>query len=255
MIETHAHLYDDQFKEDIEAVINRAKEQGVECIYMPNCDSTTIEPMMQLVHKFPGYCIPMMGVHPCYIKEDYEKELAIAFEQLQSNKFAAIGEIGLDYHWDLTFVEQQKKAFAMQIDWAIKMNLPIVIHSRNATQDCIDIVKSKQNGTLRGIFHCFGDDLGIAQQIIDLGFKLGIGGVLTFKNSGLVEVIKEIDIKHLVLETDAPYLAPVPKRGKRNETSYLSYIKSHLALTKNITEAAVEVITTNNAKEVFGENA
>ncbi|HTO15919.1 MAG TPA: TatD family hydrolase [Edaphocola sp.] len=251
MIETHAHLYDEQFNEDIEAVIQRAKDAGVQKIFLPNCDASTIESMMQIADQYSDYCFPMMGVHPCYIKEDYKKELNIAYEYLQKGNFAAIGEIGLDYHWDLTFVEQQKIAFAEQIDWAKEKGLPIVIHSRNATQACIDIVKEKQDGNLKGIFHCFGDDLNTANQIIDLGFKMGIGGVITFKNSGLFEVVKSIAIEHLVLETDAPYLAPVPKRGKRNESSYLSYILSHLALAKGMSEEEVINITTENAKAIF----
>src|SRR5690606_14234317 len=191
-------------------------------------------PMMRLAEAQPGYCIPMMGIHPCYIKENFEEELAIAYDWLQKESFAAVGEIGLDYHWDTTYVPQQKEAFHRQIEWALEKDLPIVIHSRSATQDCIDIVKEHQNGKLRGIFHCFGDGLEVARQIIDLGFLMGIGGVVTFKNSGLAAVVKEIDLAHLVLETDAPYLAPVPFRGKRNESGYLSYVAEKIAELKGI---------------------
>ncbi len=251
MIETHAHLYDEQFEKDIEAVIDRAKAVGVSKAYLPNCDSETIPQMMDLVQRFPDFCVPMMGVHPCYIKENFEEELATAYNWLQKEKFAAIGEIGLDYHWDLTHVEQQKEAFKRQIDWAYEFDLPIVIHSRNSTQDCIDIVKAKQNGKLKGIFHCYGDDVEMAQQIIDLGFLMGIGGVVTFKNSGLSEVLKSIDLKHLVLETDAPYLAPVPKRGKRNESSYLTYVVDAIAAAKGITVDEVIAVTTQNAEKLF----
>jgi TatD DNase family protein len=162
-----------------------------------------------------------------------------------------VGEIGLDYYWDETFVEQQKIAFERQIDLALQHDLPIVIHSRNATQDCIDMVRAKQNGKLKGIFHCFGDDFTIAQQIIDLGFLIGIGGVVTFKNSGLAEVVSKIDLAHLVLETDAPYLAPVPKRGKRNEPSYLTYISEKIAEVKGISQAEVIAATTKNAINLF----
>lgn len=252
MIETHAHLYDEQFEKDIEDVIERAKTAGVTKAYLPNCDSETIPQMMALTAQFPEFCVPMMGVHPCYIKDDFEKELDIAYQWLQKEKFAAVGEIGLDYHWDLTHVEQQKIAFNRQIDWAFEFNLPIVIHSRNSTQDCIDIVKAKQNGALKGIFHCFGDDIKIANQIIDLGFLMGIGGVVTFKNSGLDEVLKAIDLKHLVLETDAPYLAPVPKRGKRNESSYLTYIADKIATIKEISVEEVIAVTTKNAEGLLG---
>ena len=252
MIETHAHLYDEQFDKDIEEVIGRAKAAGVTKAYLPNCDSSTIPQMMALVQRYPDFCVPVMGVHPCYIKDDFEKELDIAYDWLKKEKFAAIGEIGLDYHWDLTHVAQQKQAFNRQIDWALEFDLPIVIHSRSSTQDCIDIVKAKQNGKLKGIFHCYGDDLATAQQIIDLGFLMGIGGVVTFKNSGLAEVLKEIDLKHLVLETDAPYLAPVPKRGKRNESSYLTYVADKIAEAKDFSVAEVIAITTKNAELLFG---
>lgn len=251
MIETHAHLYDEQFKQDIDAVITAARAAGVSKAYLPNCDSSTIEPMMDLVKRYPDFCIPMMGVHPCYIKEDFEAELATAYKWLQQDKFAAVGEIGLDYHWDLTHVAQQKVAFERQIDWALEFDLPIVIHSRNATPDCIDIVKTKQNGKLRGIFHCYGDDLTMAQQVIDLGFLMGIGGVVTFKNSGLAETLKGIDLKHLVLETDAPYLAPVPRRGKRNEPAYLTYIVDKIAEVKQLSKEEVIRITTENAVNIF----
>lgn len=251
MIETHAHLYDEQFEQDIEAVIAGARAAGVTKAYLPNCDSSTIEPMMELVKRYPDFCIPMMGVHPCYVKEDFETELAIAYKWLQQDKFAAVGEIGLDYHWDLTHVAQQKTAFERQIDWALEFDLPIVIHSRNSTQDCIDIVKSKQTGKLRGIFHCYGDDLSIAKQVIDLGFLMGIGGVVTFKNSGLAETLKDIDLKHLVLETDAPYLAPVPRRGKRNEPAYLTYVVDKIAEVKRIPKEDVIRITSENAASIF----
>lgn len=251
MIETHAHLYDEQFEKDIETVIAGAMAAGVTKAYLPNCDSSTIEPMMELVKRYPDFCIPMMGVHPCYVKEDFETELATAYKWLQQDKFAAVGEIGLDYHWDLTHVAQQKIAFERQIDWALEFDLPIVIHSRNSTQDCIDIVKTKQNGKLRGIFHCYGDDLSIAQQVIDLGFLMGIGGVITFKNSGLAETLEDIDLKHLVLETDAPYLAPVPRRGKRNEPAYLTYVVDKIAEVKQISKEEVIRITSENATNIF----
>lgn len=251
MIETHAHLYDEQFEQDIEQVIGRAKAAGVTRAYLPNCDRSTIPRMMDLAARFPDFCIPMMGIHPCYIKNDFEQELETAYSWLKKEKFAAIGEIGLDHHWDLTFAAQQKEAFDRQIDWAFEFGLPIVIHSRNATQDCIDIVRSRQNGSLKGIFHCYGDDISIAEQIIDLGFLMGIGGVLTFKNSGLAEVISNVDLKHLVLETDAPYLAPVPYRGKRNESSYLSHVADKLAEVKGVDSAAVIAATSANAAQLF----
>lgn len=252
MIETHAHLYDEQFEQDIETVIANARAAGVTKAYLPNCDSSTVGPMMQLVARYPDFCTPMMGVHPCYIKDDFEKELSIAYQWLQQASFAAVGEIGLDYHWDLEHVAQQKIAFERQIDWALEFDLPIVIHSRNATRDCIDIVKARQTGKLRGIFHCYGDDLAMAQQIIDLGFLMGIGGVVTFKNSGLAETLQGIGLEHLVLETDAPYLAPVPKRGKRNEPAYLAYVADKIAEVKQLTKEEVIRVTSANAAKIFG---
>lgn len=251
MIDTHAHLYDEQFSADIAEIISRARENGVEKVYLPNCDSTTIPAMMALTEQYPGYCIPMIGIHPCYVKESYEAELKIMQEWLDKASFAAIGEIGLDYYWDQTFVAAQKDAFRRQIDWALERALPIVIHSRNATQDCIDIVREKQNGQLKGIFHCFGDDLNAAEQIIDLGFKLGIGGVVTFKNSTLPEVLRAIDLEHLVLETDAPYLAPVPYRGKRNESSYIPLIAQKIADIKEVPLSVVAERTTKTAEALF----
>jgi TatD DNase family protein len=251
MIDTHAHLYDEQFSADIAEIISRARENGVEKVYLPNCDSTTIPAMMALTEQYPGYCIPMIGIHPCYVKESYEAELKIMQEWLDKASFAAIGEIGLDYYWDQTFVAAQKDAFRRQIDWALERALPIVIHSRNATQDCIDIVREKQNGQLKGIFHCFGDDLIAAEQIIDLGFKLGIGGVVTFKNSTLPEVLRAVDLEHLVLETDAPYLAPVPYRGKRNESSYIPLIAQKIADIKEVPLSVVAERTTKTAEALF----
>jgi TatD DNase family protein len=251
MIDTHAHLYDEQFSADIAEIISRARANGVEKVYLPNCDSTTIPAMMALTEQYPGYCIPMIGIHPCYVKESYEAELKIMQEWLDKASFAAIGEIGLDYYWDQTFVAAQKDAFRRQIDWALERALPIVIHSRNATQDCIDIVREKQNGQLKGIFHCFGDDLIAAEQIIDLGFKLGIGGVVTFKNSTLPEVLRAVDLEHLVLETDAPYLAPVPYRGKRNESSYIPLIAQKIADIKEVPLSVVAERTTKTAEALF----
>lgn len=250
-IDTHTHLYDEQFDDDRAATIQKAIDNGVNKMYLPNCDSTTINSMMQLAKDYPTNCFPMMGLHPCYVKENYQEELAIVADYLSKEKFYAVGEIGLDYYWDTTFKEQQIEAFSQQIDWALKYDLPIVIHSRESLQDCIDIVKSKQDGKLKGIFHCFGGSKYEADQIIDLGFHLGIGGVVTFKNSKLPEVLKEIDIKHLVLETDAPYLSPAPYRGKRNESSYIPLIVEKLADIHETDISNVATITTENALAIF----
>ncbi len=251
-IDTHTHLYDDQFAADREAIIQKSLDAGVSKMYLPNCDSSTIEPMMAMAEKWPEHCFPMMGVHPCYIKENYKEELKLAESWLSKASFSAIGEIGLDYYWDTTFVPQQKEAFNLQMDWALGLNLPIVIHTRESLQDGIDMVKAKQNGTLKGIFHCFGGTLEEAKQIIDLGFYLGIGGVATFKKSTLPDVLSQIPLEHLVIETDAPYLAPTPYRGKRNESSYIPLIGAKIAEIKNCSIEEVAQITTKNAGFIFG---
>jgi TatD DNase family protein len=251
-IDTHTHLYDDQFDADREAIIQKSLDAGVSKMYLPNCDSSTIEPMMAMAEKWPEHCFPMMGVHPCYIKENYKEELKLAESWLSKASFSAIGEIGLDYYWDTTFVSQQKEAFNLQMDWALGLNLPIVIHTRESLQDGIDMVKAKQTGTLKGIFHCFGGTLEEAKQIIDLGFYLGIGGVATFKKSTLPDVLSQIPLEHLVIETDAPYLAPTPYRGKRNESSYIPLIGAKIAEIKNCSIEEVAQITTKNAGFIFG---
>lgn len=251
-IDTHTHLYDEQFSDDIDNAIEKAIQLGVTKMYMPNCNSETIAGMMHLAEKWPDNCMPMMGLHPCYVKEDYQQELSIVSNQLSKAKFAAVGEIGLDYHWDLTFKEQQIEAFEYQIDLALKYDLPIVIHSRSSTQDCIDIVRKKQNGSLKGVFHCFGGTLEEAQQITEeLGFMLGIGGVITFKNSKLDELLKQIDTKYIVLETDAPYLAPTPYRGKRNDSSYIPLIAEKMVDIMQIPLEDIANITTENARKLF----
>jgi TatD DNase family protein len=250
-IDSHTHLYDEQFENDRDAMVERAINTGVEKMYMPNCDSTTIAGMLELEEKWRENCFSMMGLHPVYVKENYHEELAIVKEWLSKRKFYAVGEIGLDKYWDMTFFEQQKEAFSLQIAWALEYSLPIVIHSRESTQDCIDIIRSKQNGALKGIFHCFGGTLAEAKQITDLGLALGIGGVVTFKKSNLPEILGTIGLEHLVLETDAPYLAPVPYRGKRNESSYIPLIAQKIAEVKNIPVEEVATTTTANAEKIF----
>lgn len=252
LIDTHTHLYVKSFKNDVEAVISRALETGVSRFYLPAIDSSETESLLELESRYPGTCIAMMGLHPCSVKEDYQSELKQVEDWLSKRKFAAVGEIGLDYYWDKTFVDQQKEAFHRQIEWALQYDIPIVIHSRNSIDDCLEIVRQHQKGKLRGIFHCFTEDLASAQKIMDLGFYMGIGGVLTYKNSGLAEVVKEIPMEYLVLETDAPYLTPVPFRGKRNESSYIKYVAEKLADVKGISLEDVAKITTTNAEKIFG---
>lgn len=252
-IDTHTHIYDEQFVEDQDEMIQRTIDAGVTKMYMPNCDHSTIAGMMNLAEKYPKNCFPMMGLHPCYVKENVDEELALVKEYLEKGIFYAIGEIGLDYYWDVSFKEQQIFAFEKQIDWALQYDLPIVIHCRESLQDSIDIVRKKQDASLKGIFHCFGGNLEEAKQIIDLGFHLGIGGVSTFKNSKLPEVLTNIDLQHLVLETDAPYLAPTPYRGKRNESSYIPLIAEKLAGIKQINIEEVAQITTETADKIFSK--
>jgi len=208
--------------------------------------------MFNLEEKYPGQCIAMMGLHPCYVKENYQDELALVQHWLTKRKFAAVGEIGLDFYWDKTFATEQYEAFRTQMEWAIENNLPIAIHTRNAMQETINIVREYVPKGIRGIFHCFSGSYESAREIINAGFYLGIGGVLTYKNAGLAEVLSKIDLQHLVLETDAPYLTPVPFRGKRNESSYLKYVVAKLAAVKNCSEEEVAAITTENAEKIFG---
>jgi TatD DNase family protein len=251
-IDTHCHLYLDEFKQDIKEVMNRAELQQVQKFYLPAIDSTEIDNMLALEEKFPGKCFAMMGLHPCSVKENYREELTIVKEWFDRRKFAAVGEIGLDFYWDKTFIQQQFEAFRMQIEWSIQYGLPIVIHTRNAIQETIDVVREFVPRGVKGIFHCFGGSYQNAKEILDAGFYLGIGGVLTYKKSGLAEVLEKIDLSHMVLETDSPYLTPVPFRGKRNESSYLKYIAERLAQVKNVQVEEVAAITTANAEKIFG---
>ncbi len=252
LIDTHCHLYLEAFVGDINAIIERASMEGVEQLLLPAIDSSELNNLLDLEKRWPQKCHAMMGLHPCSVKENYKEELALVEYWLTQRPFIAIGEIGLDYYWDKTFIQEQQEAFHLQTEWALQYDKPIVIHSRNSIADCIDIVKQHQQGKHHGIFHCFSDDLSSAEKIMDLGFYMGIGGVLTYKNSGLAEVVKNIPLEYLVLETDAPYLTPVPFRGKRNESSYLKYIVAKLAEVKKITVEEVAAVTTANAKKIFG---
>ena len=251
IIDTHTHLYLKDFAEDIDAVIKRATDEGVKKFYLPAIDSSETDNLLALESKYPGVCFAMMGLHPCSVNENYKEELELVHHWLQKRAFAAIGEIGLDFYWDTTFTDQQYQCFHQQIKWALQFDMPIVIHTREAMQQTIDVVKEYSGKGLRGIFHCFGGTLQNALDIIDTGFYLGIGGVVTYKNSGLGEAIMEIDLKHIVLETDAPYLTPEPFRGKRNESSYLKYVVQKIAEIKNISIEEVAKITTQNADNIF----
>ena len=252
IIDTHCHLYLEEFKEDIHLIIERAQANGVNKFYLPAINSEVIADMLGLEAAYPGTCFAMMGLHPCYVKENYREELAAVEDWLQKRKFPAIGEIGLDFYWDKTFGKEQYDAFHIQMQWALDRQMPIVIHTRNAMQETIDAVKPFADKGLKGIFHCFSGDEQAARQVIGMGFYLGIGGVLTYKNSGLAQALQSIKLEHMVLETDAPYLAPVPYRGKRNESSYLQYIIEKLAEVTGTPAEEVAAITTANAQKIFG---
>ncbi|MEO6316516.1 MAG: TatD family hydrolase [Chitinophagaceae bacterium] len=251
IIDTHCHLYHEDFNTDRPAMMDRANAAGVEKFYLPAIDSHVIDGMLQMEKDYPGRCFAMMGLHPCSVTENYEEELAVAAAWLQKRAFAAIGETGLDFYWDKTFIEQQYNAFRRQVLWAIQYKVPVVIHSRQATQECIDVIKEMHSPDLRGIFHCFGGSLDEAQQITGLGFYLGIGGVITYKNSGLAAVIEQLPLTNIVLETDAPYLTPVPFRGKRNEPAYLGYVAQKIAAVKKISVDELAALTTLNAQKLF----
>lgn len=250
-IDSHAHIYLSEFDTDRNEAIKRAKEAGVNRILMPAVDSSTHDSMLRLENEFPGSCISMMGLHPCSVRANYEEELQIAEDYLLKQKFVAIGEIGLDFYWDIAFKDQQYAAFHRQVEWALHYDIPISIHSRNATDECIQVVQQHQRGSLKGVFHCFSGTVEQAQKVIEAGFYLGIGGVLTFKNAGLDKVLHEIDPAHLILETDAPYLAPVPFRGKRNECSYIPLIAQKLADIKETGIDTLAEITTANTEKLF----
>jgi TatD DNase family protein len=251
LIDTHCHLYSTEFDADIDDVIARSISIGVKKFYLPAIDSSTHTNMLLLEQKFPKTCIAMMGLHPCSVNENYQQELDIVANFMAQRSFAAVGEIGLDYYWDKTFAQQQQIAFTTQIELALQYKLPVVIHTRKAMQQTIDIVKQYSGKGLSGIFHCFSGSYEEAVKIIDAGFYLGIGGVVTYKNAGLAEVLKKIDVKYLVLETDAPYLAPVPFRGKRNESSYLTFVVQKIAEITSFSEEEIAAVTTANAAKVF----
>lgn len=252
MIDSHVHLYDEKFDSDRDAMIQRALDAGVQRMYMPNCNSETIEGMLAIEKQFPGICLSMMGVHPCYIHANYKQELSIVEAWLQQRDFVAIGEIGLDYYWDKTFIQEQKEAFTVQMEWALARSRPVVIHMRESTRDTLDLVRPFSELGLRGVFHCFSGSLETAKEIIAMGFYLGIGGVLTYPKAGIQQVIQEIDVEHLILETDAPYLSPVPHRGRRNESAFLPHVATLLADLKQMSLEELRLKTNNNCVELFG---
>jgi TatD DNase family protein len=250
LIETHAHLYSEQFKDDLEQILDAASEAGVKRLYMPNIDHTSIDGMMEIELRFPQ-TVATMGLHPCYVTKNVERELYIVEEWLQKRSFAAIGEAGIDLYWDKTFFAQQQEALRVQLDWAKRYQLPIILHCRDSFEETIQLVEEYADKSLTGVFHCFTGNLQDAERVIKAGFMLGIGGVATFKNGGMDKVLPHIGLEHLVLETDSPYLAPAPHRGKRNEPAYLSLVLRKLAELKQTSPEEVAQISTQNANRLF----
>jgi len=251
LTDTHAHLYLEQFDADRHHAVRQAIAAGVNYILLPNIDKDSIEPMMGLANAFPGHCFPMMGLHPTSVRADYREQLNVVESWLQKGKFCAVGEMGIDLYWDKTFLREQQEAFRIQARMAKDHNLPLVIHSRESFSEIFRLMDEVYEPGLRGVFHCFTGNREQAERIISMGFYLGIGGVLTYKNSNLPEVLGEIPTEYLLLETDAPFLAPVPYRGKRNESAFIPEIARKLAEVKHIEIEELARITTNNAKKLF----
>ena len=251
IIDTHTHLYLKQFNEDIDLVINRSKEIGVKKFIFPAIDSSHFDSMHSLKNKYPDDIYLMSGLHPTDVKEDFKDELDFVVNSLKKHDYVAIGEIGIDLFWDKTYLKQQQEAFRFQIRLAIKHDLPIVIHCREAFNEIFEILDKENCPKLRGVFHCFTGTLEQAKRAIDLDFVLGIGGVVTFKNGGIDKFLNQIDLKHIVLETDSPYLAPVPFRGKRNESSYIIHVVEKLSEVYGLSKKEIADITTKNAEKVF----
>ena len=252
MIDTHSHIYSDDFDADRAEVIRRAQEIGVKHIILPNCDSGTLPQMLALEAAYPGYCHAAIGLHPTSVKEDYIKELALIKLELERRDYLAIGEIGIDLYWDKTLLAEQTIAFKQQVEWALEYHLPVIIHVRDSFRESMNALLPYKNSGLKGVFHSFTGTLEEALEIIAFGrFRLGINGIVTFKNSGLDKIVKEIGIENLILETDSPYLAPTPFRGKRNESSYVAIINSKVAEIFNIEPEAAAAVTYANSLELF----
>ena len=250
-IDTHTHLYLDNYDADRDEVVTDAINSGVQTMLLPAIDSTTFKSMGQLSAKYPNNCFPMIGLHPTSVKDDYEKEMAFVESELKEGKYIAVGEIGIDLYWDKTYVDEQRDVFRRQLKLAKNYNLPVVIHTRESFDEIYPILKEESTEELRGVFHCFTGTNAEAEKIINLGFMMGIGGILTFKNSELDKVVQNIPLEHLLLETDSPFLTPMPYRGKRNQSSYLTYIAAKLAEIKRLNIEEVAEITTKNAEKLF----
>ena len=252
-IDTHTHLFSAKFDEDREAVVKQAIAAEVKKMYLPNIDAASVVSVFDLCQKFPDNCFPMLGLHPCHVKENYQEELAKIKEPLFSHpEVMGVGETGLVYHWDLTFKKEQQDALRIQIEWAKELEIPIVLHTRESFEDSWNIINEMNDERLRGVFHCFSGDIKDAEKVMELGgFFMGIGGVVTFKKSGLAETVAQIPLEYLVLETDSPYLAPTPHRGKRNESSFIPYIANKIAEAKSMNLEDLATATTQNAETLF----
>ena len=251
LIDTHTHLYLNNFDTDRNEVIQNAVNQGVETMLLPAIDRSTFNSMMDLVKTYPSNCLPMIGLHPTSVNNNYEAEIKLVESKLKEGGYIAVGEIGIDLYWDRTYVDQQKDAFRRQLRMAKKYQLSAIIHTRDSFDEIYTIVKEETTDNLRGVFHCFTGTIDEAKKIIDIGFSMGIGGIITFKNAGLAEIVENLPIESLVLETDAPYLTPAPFRGKRNQSAYITYIANKLAKVKNMRVEQIAEFTSNNAIELF----
>ncbi len=251
LIDTHAHIYSEDFLHDVDNVLQRAYDNDVKKIILPNIDTASVKRLLDLTDAYPHLCYPLMGLHPTSVAADYREELQALEYWLEKRKFYGIGEIGIDLYWDRTYLNEQQDAFRYQLKLAKSNQFPVVIHVRDSFDEVYAIIKEEQDGKLNGIFHCFTGTQTEAEKIVDLGFLLGIGGVVTFNNSNLSDVIKSIPLQNLVLETDAPYLTPVPKRGKRNESAYLVYVAQAVARIYDVSVNEIAEITSENARNLF----
>lgn len=251
-VDTHSHIYSEEFSSDRDEVVARAIKAGINKIVLPNIDSSTIKPMLDLADSDSGLFMPLIGLHPTSVKEDFRKELQIMEYWFNKRIFSGIGEIGIDLYWDKTFINEQVEAFTIQISWAKKAGIPVVIHVRDSFPEVMAVLEQEKNELLTGVFHSFTGNIDQAAQVIDLGFKIGIGGIVTFRNSGMDKVVQQIDIKHILLETDSPWLAPVPHRGRRNESAYITAVAAKIASLHETSIEDVARITTQNAQQLFG---
>jgi TatD DNase family protein len=252
LIDTHSHIYSTDFIHDLDEVVQRAYSNDVRKIILPNIDSSSVKNLLNLVDTYPHICIPLMGLHPTSVNHDYQEELQVVEYWLKKRKFYGIGEIGIDLYWDKSFLEEQIHAFRFQLDLAKQYELPVVIHVRDSFDEVFQVLKEVADGKLTGVFHSFSGTIEQAQLVIEMGFKIGVNGIVTFKKSGLDQIIRQIDLQHLIVETDSPYLTPSPFRGKRNESSYLVYIAQKIADLHQMTVGDVAKITTENARKLFG---